>query len=169
MWSMNFGHRKVFCLILCETIFFFFFLWKVWVSQKALQYLRKRIIGGKTDFFKFIFPESPKMRKFNSSSLVKTIPQTDVRKKSYGVFRSFLGPFLENSPKKKCFLVSHKIRQKTFLCPKFILHIQYSQLTLVSIAQWWKLRSYQKHMSTKMEIVNNETSPKNLVLYFTSF
>ena len=43
---------------------------------------------------------SQKLCKIISSTIVKTIAQTDIGKNSYGVFRSYLGPFPKIGTKK---------------------------------------------------------------------
>ena len=55
--------------------------------------ISKRIIGEKMNILEKMFLKFQKIQKNKSSSIVKTVAQTDIRKNSYGVFRSFLSCF----------------------------------------------------------------------------
>ena len=58
--------------------------------------IQKRIVGENMNMLEKMFQKSSKICKNISSSIVKTVAQTDIRKNSYGVFRSF---FLKTAQK----------------------------------------------------------------------
>ena len=61
--------------------------------------ISKRIIGEKMNILEKMFLKFQKIQKNKSSSIVKTVAQTDIRKNSYGVLRSFFSPFPKNGSK----------------------------------------------------------------------
>ena len=73
-------------------IFHFFLKWN-FDGWKSIWKFAKRIIIEKKNYFFHFFSTFKKIRRISTDSIVKTIAQTNIRKKSYGVFRSFLGRF----------------------------------------------------------------------------
>ena len=79
-------------------IFHFFLKWN-FDGWKSIWKFAKRIIIEKTNYFFHFFSTSQKICRILTDSIVKTIAQTNIRKKSYGVFTSFLARFKEKGPK----------------------------------------------------------------------